>query len=162
MAIRPATEEDIEGIRQVATASWETDYPDVLSRETIHEGVEHWYSEPVIRMELQSPRTELLVAETDAAGLVGFVHGHWAGDAGIIMRLYVHPEHRGKGLGTQLFEAISSALRDRGVEQLRAMALAANETATAFFENQGMAQVGSETTAIAGEQYEEAIYEYRD
>ena len=161
MEYRPATDEDIDGIRRVAEASWEADYPDVLSRETIREGVEQWYSQAVISMELQSPRTELLVAEDEGA-IVGFVHGHWAGNAGIILRLYVHPEERGRGLGTDLFEAVVSAFREHDVDQLRAMALSENRTATAFFEDQGMVQVGTETTAIAGDQYEEAIFEYRD
>jgi ribosomal protein S18 acetylase RimI-like enzyme len=159
MEIRPATEDDIGAIRRVAEASWETDYPDVLSRETIRDGVDQWYSEPVIMMELQSPRTELLVGEVDGE-LVGFVHGHWAGNAGIILRLYVHPAHRSEGLGSELFEAAAAALRDHGVEQLRAMALEANETATAFYEGLGMVQVDAETTAIAGDQYREAVYEF--
>ena len=161
MEYRPATDEDIDGIRRVAEASWETDYPDVLSRETIREGVDQWYSQAVISMELQSPRTELLVA-ADEGEIVGFVHGHWAGNAGIILRLYVHPEQRGRGIGTALFETVVSAFRDHDVDQLRAMALSENQTATAFFEDQGMVKVGTETTAIAGDQYEEAIFEYRD
>lgn len=161
MDIRPATEADIEGIRRVAEASWETDYPAVLSRETIRDGVDQWYSDPVIQMELQSPRTELLVAE-EGDDIVGFVHGHWAGDAGIVLRLYVHPASRNEGIGSALFDAVASTLRDHGVDQLRAMALAENETATGFYRDQGMSQVGSETTAIAGDQYEEAIFEFEE
>lgn len=161
MEIRPATEDDIEGIERVAEASWETDYPEILSRETIEEGVTHWYDDSVIQMELRSPRTELLVA-TENGEIVGFVHGHWAGDTGIILRLYVHPTHRDQGIGSDLFESIAGRLQERDVDTLRAMALAENDTATDFFERQGMVQVGSETTAIAGSQYEEAIFEFRD
>lgn len=160
MDIRAATTADIEGIRRVAEASWETDYPAVLSRETITDGVDQWYDDAVLEMELRSSRTKLLVA-VDAEEVVGFVHGHWAGETGIILRLYVHPDRRNAGIGGKLFEAIADAFRDRGVERLRAMALAGNETATGFFEGKGMVQVGSETTAIAGEQYEEAIYEFQ-
>lgn len=161
MEIRPASDDDIEGIRRVAEASWETDYPDVLSRETIHEGVNQWYSEPVIKMELQSPRTVLLVATDEGGTIAGFVHGHWAGSTGVILRLYVHPDHRNEGLGSDLFEAVAEAFSDHDVDELRAMALDTNETATAFFQGLGMVQVGTETTAIAGEQYEEAIFEFR-
>lgn len=161
MEIRPATEDDIEGIRRVAEASWSVDYPEILSRETIEEGVAHWYDEAVIKMELRSPRTELLVATEDEE-IVGFIHGHWAGDTGIILRLYVYPDHRNQGIGGDLFEAISDNLEERGVDTLRGMALAENDTATGFFEDQGMVQVGSETTAIAGTQYEEAVFEFRD
>lgn len=161
MQIRPASEADIEGIRRVAEASWAEDYPDILSRETIEEGVAHWYDDAVIKMELKSPRTELHVAEEDAE-LLGFVHGHWAGDTGIILRLYVHPDHRNEGVGGQLFEAIAEAFQDHDVDTLRAMALEENGTATTFFEGQGMVQVGSETTAIAGDQYQEAVFEFRE
>lgn len=160
MEIRPASDEDIEGIRRVAEASWETDYPETLSRETIHEGVEQWYSEPVITMELKSPRTVLLVADEHGT-IRGFVHGHWAGSTGVILRLYVHPDHRSEGLGGDLFEAVADAFADHEVDELRAMALETNDAATAFFKGLGMVKVGTETTAIAGEQYEEAIFEFR-
>lgn len=159
MDIRPATDADIDGIRDVAEASWEVDYPSVLSRETIAQGVKQWYSEPVIKMELQSPRSTLLVAE-GSGGLVGFVHGHWAGETGVIMRLYVHPDHRNQGIGSDLFEAMTETLSDHDVADLRAMSLEANETAIGFYKGLGMVEVGTETTAIAGDQYEEIIFEF--
>lgn len=160
MDIRAATTADIEGIRRVAEASWETDYPAVLSRETIAEGVDQWYDDAVLEMELRSPRTKLLVA-VEGGAVVGFVHGHWAGETGIILRLYVHPDRRNRGIGGALFEGVADAFGEQNVDRLRAMALDGNDTARGFFEGRGMVQVDTETTAIAGDQYEEVIYEFQ-
>ena len=157
MEIRSATRDDIEEIRAVAEASWETDYPDHLSRETIRAGIEQWYDEKVIQLELASPRSVLLVAEDD--GIVGFGHGHWAGPVGTVMRLYVDPDHRGQGIGSELFDALVEELRDADVERIQAMALADNDPGKQFYESRGMEQIGVEETAIGGDQYEEAIFE---
>lgn len=161
MEIRSATPEDIEAIRAIAETSWETDYPDHLSRETIEAGIEQWYDENVIQLELASPRSILLVAEVDDR-IVGFGHGHWAGPVGTIMRLYVQPDHRGQGIGSELFDTLVEELRESDIDRIQAMALVGNEPGAAFYVSRGMERVGVEETAIGGDQYEEAIFELQE
>lgn len=158
MEIRRADGGDVEAVRRIAERSWDRDYPTFLTRETISEGIDEWYSPDSIRADLANPRSTILVAERDGE-VVGFVQAHRSNATGHVLRLYVDPDHQREGIGTTLFEAVEDALISSGVERIRAMALAQNERAQAFYRSLGMNRVGTETTTIGGAGYEEAIFE---
>lgn len=165
MDIRPATSRDVEAIREVARRSWETDYPDVLSRETIDEGVEEWYSSDSIERELADEDQLLTVVEDDGE-VIAFSHAAWeqrktAGameSSGDVLRLYVRPDRRREGIGRELLEDTCERLFERDVGQIKAMVLADNEPGNDFYESQGFRQVESASTEIGGESYEEYVY----
>lgn len=56
-------------------------------------------------------RTHTVLAAWHGQWLVGSVRGRREGGACQISRLMVHPDHRGKGLGTALLTAIEDAFR---------------------------------------------------
>lgn len=93
MAIKEATRDDADSIRRVAEASWETDYPDVLSRESLAEGIDNWYSADRIRESVVWSRSYMLVEERDdeVVGVVHAAHGR-EDDVGHVLRLYIHSE----------------------------------------------------------------------
>ncbi len=156
MNIRDATTDDINDIRQVAETSWDGDYPDILSRETIHEGVDEWYSPDQLRDSLAWAHTVILVAERDDA-VIGFVHAVFDRESttGDILRLYVHPDHRGEGVGRRLFEAVRDELTAVGVAQLRAMVLAENDVGNGFYQSFGFELSDTEDITIGGERCQE-------
>lgn len=157
MTVREATHEDVAGIRRVARASWETDYPDILSRETATEGVEEWYAPERIEEELDAPRSLVLVAVEDT--VVGFAHAVGSGDdTGHLLRLYVHPDDRGEGVGRRLFEHARDALFERGVDRVEAMVLADNDLGNAFYQDLGLEKVGEGETTIGSETHRENRY----
>ncbi len=90
---------DADGHQSVATAAWETDYPDILSRETAEDGVRDWYAPEQLESELVESQTLLLVAEREEH-VVGFAHATWheTDQEGYILRLYVHPDYRREGI----------------------------------------------------------------
>ena len=157
MNVREATEEDIEGIRQVAEAAWRTDYAGRVDEDTIETGVTHWYSDPVVRMELSNPGTDLRVAERDGK-IVGFVHAHRSGPVGTILRLHVDPAHRDAGIESALFDAIATEFAAES-DGLRATVLEANSHMQEFYEAQGFERVATDGTTIGETQYDEAILE---
>lgn len=159
MEVRSATPEDVDGVRTIARAAWERDYPAHLSRESVTDGLEEWYGREELLAELDRAGSTVLVADRDG-DVVGFAHAVWnaAGSEGTLLRVYVHPDHRGEGLGRRLVEAATDALLDRGVERVTAMALAANEAGDAFYRAVGFEPVDQGTTTIAGESYEERVY----
>lgn len=170
MRVREAASEDLEGIRAVAEASWERDYADLLTRETVASGVNDWYDESTLAAQIVGERTPVLVAKGDSdsdsdgdgdvrSGVVGFAHGYVDADVGHVLRLYVHPVARRAGVGRRLLSATVAALRERGVGEVDATVLAANEQGRAFYESQGFEQVGAaEETTIGGESYPEVRY----
>lgn len=158
MTVRTATDDDVDAIRQVAERTWETDYPDILTRETAAEGVEEWYAPEQLADELHSEQTELLVAERDGT-VVGFAHGSWNDDReGYILRMYVHPEHRRENVGRELLEQTCAELDEQGAEQINAMVLAENTPGRTFYERFGFEKVDEQETTIGGESYREKRY----
>lgn len=158
MEIRQATEADIESIEQVARETWETDYPDILHRETIEEEVEEWYNDDQLETELEEEDAILLVAEIDGE-VVGFTHAVRRRRTGYILRVYTAPDHRGEGVGSELLTKARDVLLTRGVDNVRAMVLAENEPGNAFYESFGFEKVDEEETIIGGDTYTENVYE---
>jgi GNAT superfamily N-acetyltransferase len=67
--------------------------------------------------------TTLLLAE-EAGEITGFVHTHWqpsvlhSGGEGFLYALFVHPDHRGRGVGQALLEHVQEEGRRRGCSRL--------------------------------------------
>ncbi len=159
MRIRAATADDVEVIRQVARRSWETDYPDILSRETVEAGVRDWYALDSLATALARDRTSLLVAEPDSS-VVGFVHAvrQAATGVGFVLRLYVDPDHRREGVGAALLDTVTEVLGGDGLDRVDAAVLSANELGRTFYESFGFELAEETETRIGGESYPECRY----
>lgn len=158
MDFRPATAEDVEAIRSIARISWETDYPDIVSRETIAEGFEEWYAPDSLRRELGKDDATIFLA-VEASEPVGFAHGVVSEGVGNVLRLYVHPEARGEGVGTDLLERTAERLAEEGAKSLRAMVLKNNDAGRAFYRAAGFDAVDDAETIIASETQTEVTFE---
>ena len=158
MGITEATAEDIRGIRSVVKASWDADYPDTISRETVTKGLEEWYSEEYLAETIAAPKMHVLVAREEDK-VTGFVHAVVDGDTGVILRLYVDPEHRREGLGRALFERVRDELEAYDIGRIRALVLEDNDAGNEFYRTVGMTVVSTDETQIGGERFEENTYE---
>ena len=69
---------------------------------------------------MRQPAALLLVATIDGK-IVGTVIGGWDGWRGNIYRLAVAPAHRRKGIARRLVREVSTALFERGAQQLSAL-----------------------------------------
>ncbi len=156
MKIRKATTDDTEAIAAVARASWEADYPDILSRETAREGVEEWYAPEKIEAEIESDAL-IPVAEVGEE-VAGFAHAVEDEQGGTILRLYVVPDHRREGVGGDLLEHARDALDARGAERVRAMVLADNEVGNEFYQRFGFELAEEGETVIGETTYRENVY----
>ena len=86
---------------------------------------------------LADPDVEIYVAEHDGAA-VGTVAV--AGDE--LRRLYVLPEHQGRGIGSRLHDLALVRMRDRGVTRARLWTLEANNVGRRFYERRGWIPTG--------------------
>lgn len=159
MAIREATVDDIDAIQNVAQESWTADYPEILSRESLQEGLDEWYSDERIKDSIVWARALMLVAERDAE-VVGFAHATWDAGAseGYILRVYVAPTHRNEGLGWRLLEETCHSLFEQGLDRIKAMVLDANELGKAFYSKFGFEKTDVEEVPIGEDTYEECTY----
>lgn len=167
MMLREATSDDAAAVREVARAAWEADYPDILTRETAERGVEEWYESDHLAGRLAGSRTRLFVACEDGEGdergdegrVVGFAHAELGrDDEGYLLRLYVHPDYRRRGVGRRLLERARDDLFDHGAARVNAMVLAANEPGNEFYRSFGFEKVAESETTVGGETHEEYTY----
>ena len=157
MHVREASTTDTAAIRGVAERAWRADSPAAVDEDAIEAGVNHWYGDPVVQMELESPQTRFLVAERQDE-VVGFVHAH-VGQQPTILRLHVLPAVRNESATEALYEAVLDAVDEP--ETLRATVLEANEAMLSFYRQRGFERVGTERTTIDEAQYPEAVLERR-
>lgn len=158
MTVREATGADAPAIRQVAERAWSTDYPDIISRESVAAGVTEWYDDDLMRADIARADAAVFVAEADD-GVVGFVHGVRGDEDGNVLRVYVDPDHRGNGLGSILLEAATDRLFEMGVDRVRAMVLEANDPGNEFYRSHGFERTDDTyETEIGGEFYDERVW----
>lgn len=156
MEIRPATTDDREAIRSVARDTWHATY-DELESETIDATIDEWYGDEALETALSEPGTVFLVAEKEDE-IVGFTHGVVTEAEGDVLRMSVHPDHQGEGIGTALHERLREDLQDFNMERMRAIDLASNAGGQQFYEEQGFEQTGEGEVEIGGEDRREVVY----
>ncbi|OAQ52948.1 GCN5-related N-acetyltransferase [Natrinema mahii] len=154
MNVRSATEDDFDAITAVARATWHDTY-DELDADTIDDTVDAWYTDD--SMPLEAPGTVVLVGERDDE-LVGFTHAVAQGETADILRMYVHPDHQGEGVGSALHERLMETLEETEAEEVRSFDFAFNDASRRFYEGLGFEQTDEGEVEIDGENYPEAVY----
>lgn len=159
--VRPAEAADAERIREVASSSMTATY--ALSPQEIETIVEAEFSEDAQRR-FEDDDTVALVAELPDEGegdvLAGFVEAsvEEGQGEGTIRWLHVDPERRGDGVGTTLFERVQSVLDERGIDGVRALALAENTSSGAFFERFDFEKTDEREVDFGGETTIEHVF----
>ena len=158
MLIRWARPADVSAIQVVARESWLANYG-FVNRDELEAAVHEWYAWETLHRELANPDALILVAEVGGI-VVGFCHvrADFQKERGDVLRLYVHPSYRSRGIGSALFEEAVDTLREDGVTRLWATALTANPAGTDFYDDLGFTLVAKEWTALGARFYQENTY----
>lgn len=160
MDIRQATTNDSEGIRRVARRSLTATY-DFLDEETLERAIDQWYDEDALEEAIAEDSDVFIVGAIDdevvaysQSAIVGADEG-----VGEIRWLHVDPDHRGKGIGPELLERTREVLRSSGVDVIRGVVLAGNESGSDFYQYHGFDRAGDRKIQIGDETYTELAYE---
>lgn len=158
MEIRRLVPEDTESVRHIARKSLEDSHSDILSQETIETAVEKWYSEEAFADYLDTDEMVFLVV--DDSEILGFSQSHVIEtiNKGRILWLHVDPKHRGRGIGSKLFERTQETLRDRGTDRITGLVLSDYEEGNRFYATHGFDTLYNQTITIAGDEYTENVY----
>jgi ribosomal protein S18 acetylase RimI-like enzyme len=136
IAVRRAELSDVDAIRQIGLTTWPVAYAGLVPEAFITDGLAQWWS--VETVERGISRGITLVAE-DGDVLVGMVGLGREEDFWVMWKLYVLPDHQGKGVGKALLDAAIAALPD-GTPELLLDVLVANEQAIGFYRSQGFTE----------------------
>lgn len=173
MELRPPTAADADRIAELVESSMTASYR--LSPQQIEDVVDSEFSEDALPAAGSDDNNDndddhnggvTFVAETTAGDdsdvppetVIGYVEGHVDGDRGELTWLFVDPEHRGRGVGTALFESARDALGDAGASTLVATTLEENSEGHQFFERFDLERVGEREVEVAEVDLVETLY----
>jgi ribosomal protein S18 acetylase RimI-like enzyme len=159
MELRSLTSEDIDGVRTVARASLTVSYSGLFDEATIEPAIERWYSDEHLADAIDDDRTVFVVAEEDGE-VVGFVQAAAVpeDDEGRIEWVHVHPDERGRGLGSMLFERARGRFEGRGLERVTGQVLAEYDPGVGFYESRGFQRHVEREVTIGDQTLTETVY----
>ncbi|MCR6689985.1 GNAT family N-acetyltransferase [Cellulomonas sp.] len=133
VTVRSARPGDLPAVRRFGATHVYAHYAPLIGAEHARGQVTRWWDEEYLARAVAAGR--LLVATVGDA-LVGVAQHGLAGDDHVVYKLYVHPEHRGSGIGRALLAAIEEQIPP-GATRLCVEHVAANRRAGAFYEREG-------------------------
>jgi GNAT superfamily N-acetyltransferase len=164
--IRAATLEDLPGIARVHIDSWRStytgivpdDYLTALSYADSEARWQRWLNDTERRM--------IVLVAVQGDRVIGFASGGNERDGGReftgeLYAIYLFREAQGQGTGKRLFDAMASALRERGHNSLLIWVLAQNPSRE-FYRSIGGELVATKVVTIGGAELEEEGYGWRE
>jgi ribosomal protein S18 acetylase RimI-like enzyme len=179
ITIRPAVPDDAFGIARVHVDAWRTTYPGIMPTKVLA-NLSYETRERVWRRNLETAGqdgTVLYVAErtppdasdtaqSQVGEIVGFAGGgpERSGDpdhAGEVYAIYVLEPYQRRGVGRQLFCAVTSRLAEAGMRSLLVW-VAAQNPSRRFYEALGGAPVRERQEESGGAPLDEVAYGWSD
>ncbi|MFC6766931.1 GNAT family N-acetyltransferase [Natrinema soli] len=160
MEIREPKPDEAERIREVVDSSMTTSFR--LSPQQIDGITDDQFGDDAVAEKIDDEDALLHVVETgeeiEGTVIAGFVEGRLADEWGEVNWLFVDPEHRGRGIGTELYETATESLRDRGADHVCVTVLEANTEGHQFVERFGLEHDGDRRIDVAGESLVKYVY----
>ncbi len=131
--VRDATHDDVVAICRFGEEHVRPHYAPLIGDAAADEQVRAWWN----KTHVNAAVAEGLVVVAEADGnLVGVGQRGRRGADHVVYKLYVDPQHRGRGLGTRLLDALIRRL-PADADRLYIEHFVANERAGAFYEREG-------------------------
>jgi GNAT superfamily N-acetyltransferase len=131
--VRGAELPDVARIRAFGVAHIRAHYEPLIGEPAAQRQVDDWWNERVIRSAVVDG--SISVAE-DRNGLIGVVQVARQADPPTVYKLYVHPDHRGRGVGVALLTEVMASLPTTAT-RLAVEHFAGNVRAASFYEREG-------------------------
>jgi GNAT superfamily N-acetyltransferase len=135
--VRVALPKEVDAICKFGATYIPQHYRPLLGAEAAQAQVDNWWTFDRMSQAVSEGRVVVAAKDGDVIGV-----GEWSLLEGtpVIWKLYVHPSHRGEGIGPRLIDAIIARL-PAGIVRLRVEHFAVNKRASAFYEREGFSEL---------------------
>ena len=145
--IERANLEDVPEIKHVLSETWRATYRSFLSEATINTVTSVWHDPKQLAAEIQNPHIFFGVAKLSDGVIIGLTTvGHITDDTVVLSRLYVHPQFQGRGIGSQLLQAGSTAFPRARIIRLEVEEN--NHPAYTFYQTHGFRHTASKEERV--------------
>lgn len=141
MVLRDAISGDISAICDFGAAHIPNHYAPLIGDAAAHAQVTRWWNTERISKAVHAG--QVVIAEEGDQVIGVAERGEWDG-VPVIWKLYVHPDHRGRGIGPRLIRAVIAQLPERA-DRLQVEVFTVNHRAQDFYEREGFVYVKTET-----------------
>ncbi len=142
LQIRYATVKDIADIQNLLRITWHHTYDNILGPEKVIAISKLWHSHERLENDITSPDCHFLVMN-DKTEIFATVYVRYQGNDVILGRMYVHPNRQGKGYGSELMQAIISAVQLRHGQRISLTVEPRNQSSIRFYEKFGFKIIGT-------------------
>ena len=141
LLIRTADADDLQAVLDVGHRTWPVTYGPIAGEDYVAMGLAKWWTKDATSPAIRAGRVTVAEVDGVVVGMasVGPHEQHLA-----LWKLYVRPEHQGKGIGSALLESVVA--RARGdYAQIRLSYLEGNTSAQGFYRTKGFVEVSRES-----------------
>jgi len=166
MTIRHGTLADAPSLARVHVDTWRATYRGMVPDEYL-DAMSYDSSTTMSERLLASsgPRKATFVAEDEKGVIVGFagvgpVRDEMDGIDGELYTIYLRPDAQGEGIGTMLFDAVTTFLAGEGMRGMLVWVLTDNPSRR-FYEARGGVELSRKMIRVGGAELEEIGYGWR-
>lgn len=147
MQITKPQPENAEKLKSIALKTWKETYKDIFTEETIEEVVNDWYDEEDLKKQFEDP---YFYIAKESGQLIGYIHATIEENVLKLHRLYILPDYWGQGIGTQLYEKITTEAKPNA-DKIKLEVLKQNKVGKNFYNSKGFRIQKIEDVELKGE-----------
>lgn len=149
--------EEILKVKDLLSLTWKDTYGKNYSQEAIEKITSSWHDPKLLTAQAANPDIYFAAAKEDGK-ITGVITVRKVDEnTARLNRLYIHPGHQGKGIGSKLMS--SSLEYFSGVKKLQAQCEKKNGNACAFYLKKGFKIVGERDETIEGTKVQTVEFE---
>jgi ribosomal protein S18 acetylase RimI-like enzyme len=139
--VRTAAGDDLDAVLEIGHRTWPGTFEPIAGPEYVEMGLAKWWTPDAAIPAIRAGRT--LVAEVGGEVVGMAVYGTHDADL-VLWKLYVLPEHHGRGVGRRLLAAVLARAAELGHPSLSVSVVEGNDRALRFYARHGFREVARE------------------
>lgn len=154
MKIRHAKNEDTEKIQEIAMETWIDAYSEIIPEKTIRKVVSDWYKIEDLNQQVND---KIFYISKNEEEITGFIHASVRNGKAHLHRLYILPEHQGKGLGSKLYEKAEKQIKGQKASKIQLEVLSQNKKGLKFYKKFGFEEKEQKEVKLKGKPLKEKV-----